>query len=190
VDRFQFLASLIKQIPASIKLTADRICSLLFYQLSAFSHALGSAERSPEAYARFYLENGRGLSSITPFYLAVAMVENFPMTAVDSIAKGFREFEKLDSFEALFGSDLCLLLIGIANFSYFARDEEVARRWCDKRFSSQGEFALEIRNYQLDFEMRSLILPTFSEFAKKGVRLDSLRRRMTTTITAISGVSL
>jgi hypothetical protein len=52
------------------------------------------------------------------------------------------------------------------------------------------EFPFEIHNHQLDFEMRSLIFPTFSEFTNKGGRFDSFQKRMTTTITAISAISL
>jgi hypothetical protein len=190
VDRFQFVASLIKQIPRSHKLKPAPMCSILLYQLSLFAHRLTSTGvASEEIITRFFLENGNGCSAITPFFIAVSMAGTFSMQSVDTLMTAFREFEARDAFEALFAKDFLFQLGVLAQYSYIVRDEETARRWCDLRLEDRIEGALEIRNIEMDFELRSLIMPAFGELAKKGIRMDSIRKRMTATLTAISGIS-
>jgi hypothetical protein len=190
VDRFQFVASLVKHVPRAQRSKPGPLASILLYQLSLFAHRLTSTEvASEETIARFFLENGGGCSSITPFFIAVSMAGTFSMNSIDAVMKAFKAFETIDAFEGVFAKDFEMQLAILAQFSYFLRDDATARRWCDLRLEDRADGALEIRNLELDFELRSLILPAFGELAKKGIRLDSVRKRMTATLTAISGIS-
>jgi hypothetical protein len=189
VDRFQLLATVLTMIPASARLTPERACPLLLHQLVLFSRSLTSTGKSSEGMTRFHLENGRGLSGMAPLYIATSIAPNFPMSAIDGLAKTFLEMEEIRGFEALYAEDVVFQLGELARFSYFARDESIARKWSEKRFLAEGESIKEIQNYILDFDMRSLVLPLFMEVAKKGLRLDSVRRRMMAAFTAISGIA-
>jgi hypothetical protein len=52
----------------------------------------------------------------------------------------------------IYANEMIFQFMGIAQFSYFVRDEPLARKWCDKR-SLAGEGPAQ------EFGMLSLILP-------------------------------
>jgi hypothetical protein len=66
----------------------------------------------------------------------------------------------------------------------------MARTRRNRRFPDTDKAEVEVRNQQLDFELRSLILSSCAELTKKGMRLDSVRTPITTPLTAISAIPL
>jgi hypothetical protein len=192
VDHLQWAAAAVKQIPAAIKIAPERIAQLFIYLLALYSNpaANESGSISQDILTKFYLENGTGVSLATSFYLACSLVQDISMEPLNSVMRGIQEFELLDWMDAMLTDDLVCPISVLARFSYYSRAIDIARKWVDLRFPrSEAEGSEELRNLEIEFELRTLIVPGFGELLKKGIRLDMTRKSSTTNISQIAGVN-
>jgi hypothetical protein len=192
VDHLQLAAAAVKQIPAAIKVAPERIAQLFMYLLTLYSNPAPNESGFilRDILTKFYLENGPGVSLATSFYLAYSPVQDLSMEPLNFVMRGIQEFERLDWMDAILTDDVVCPISVLARFSYYSRAIDTARKWVDLRFPrSEAEGSEDLRNLEIEFELRTLIVPSFGDLLKKGIRLDITRKSCTTNISQIAGVN-
>ncbi|EAY17544.1 hypothetical protein TVAG_453720 [Trichomonas vaginalis G3] len=104
----------------------------------------------------------------------------------DIIYKAFVRFDKCETFDVLFDSDISSLVCAISRYSYLARSLDTMKKFVDQRFSEDNESDQEVQKFIIEYEMRSFIIPCCGEFAKRNIRTDAFRKLFTSNASAIT----
>ncbi|OHS94795.1 hypothetical protein TRFO_39035 [Tritrichomonas foetus] len=196
IDHIQFLCYFLDKANLIGKLTPCQKASMFFYLLLKDCDPIDVDEKIK---IRYYLEYGSEINVVTSVFMTLSSIPNssffnLPSEEQNNFLNTVESIEQIKEIECSVGSELYILIVLICSFSYLARSPEISQRWLDFRFDEEcnGEkpqlFEDMIR-YQLEFEMRVIIQPAFSEFAKQDFKVDAIRRNFTESVLKIAGIN-
>ena len=200
VDHIQFLSYLLNIIFQEKFLSTEKVASLFIYFMVLYSSPyLMDPSYSHEWLVKYYIENGRKSSPITLFITAASSLKCYkdfnPIKIIDKIAPILDELETIETFDFLESEEIHVLVAILCKFSYLTRSQEIAKKWIEKRFNNNCTdinpiMRDEIIKYQLEFELKSIILPACSKLLKKGIKVDNIKKIFNTSIANLIGSSL
>lgn len=104
------------------------------------------------------------------------------------IAPIINKLDTSQSFEFLNMDDLCVFIACIAQYSYLARAPDVSTRWINLKINEEFDendededetVRDEIMVSQVDFELKSNVMPIFGELEKREIKVDHIRKLST-----------
>lgn len=199
IDRIQFLNYFLNQTNLLKKFTRIQKAAIFFYLISINCEPIVSSNSSL-AKSRYFLESGSSLNIGTTVFTVLSSIPDSPFFKLgkEEQSQFFNELENLsqiNEIEISLTNDLLLLTALICSFSYLARDFEVSKNWVKLRFDEDSEKVEktelfdDIVRYQLEFEMRLLIQPSFNEFTKNSIRIDEIRNCFTECLTKMTSIN-
>ena len=155
-----------------------------------------------ELITKFYIENGKGFSPLSSFIAAVSGMNNqsaITTESIDAIAPLMKKLDCTQTFDFLNTGELYIFIACISQYSYLARSPEIAKKWIDKRVKEEiideeeeddnESLSDEIMKSQIDFDVKSILFPTFGEFVKRDIKIDHIRKLFITTVSKVTGHS-
>lgn len=201
VDHIQFLSYILKHHGKVLSIPIEKVSALFLYFMSLYcipyqndpllNNQNDKHYSQSELVRKYYIENGKEMSPLSCFIAAVSGLPNpsvIKNETIDILAPLLKELEKSQSFGFLNTSDTSCYLATLSHFSYFARLHDISKQWHDLRYREEFEYEdddlmkEQVMKFQLDLELKTIILPTFAEFSKKGIQLDSVKKMITSTI--------
>lgn len=198
LDHIQFSAFILKQLDKANTQPPENIIALFFYLMSLYSDPFVlDPMYSQQMKTKFNIENGTPISSISCLYLASNftgknILKDIPGDVLNKVFEIMKELEKSNSFDLFYSGGLINFIVELSCFSYLARNLEDTEQWVKYRFQRElqnddEEMREDLKKFQLDFEVRSIILPACGEFVKKGIKFDLVRKLFTTNVSKITG---
>ena len=213
VDHFQFASFLLQNLGKKVLITIEQITAILFYLLSLYcvpylndpemnldKPQVNSVYTPSELITKFYIENGEGIMPLSSFIAAVSRMNDqsaIKKESIDAIAPLMKKLDCTQSFDFLNTGELYIFITCISQYSYLSRSPEISKKWIDKRLKeefsedelqndSNDSYSYEILMSQIDFELKSILMPTFGEIVKKDIKIDHIRKLFTSTMSAIT----
>ena len=198
IDHLQFFGFIINQIKKSFQFEIEYICALSFHLLSLYSEPpYINKNEFLKIQERLFLENGKGFNSLTSFLICCSLVKIHPFSKISNEIKNkicilMYQFQEIKQLNHLFLNNLIYPLCILSKFSYIARPYEITLKLIKNRFEEEFEIDDDqdtwemVQNYQLEFEVRSIILLCSGEFVKKGIKFDQIRKLFTSNISLIT----
>ena len=132
------------------------------------------------------------VSSILLFCASAVDIDTSQNENWIQIAKLMNHFEESETYDIFSGKDDPLPMICmISTRSSIGRTEEIARKYLEQRFPPLDDNQENpMKNYLIEAEIRSMILPMLLEITSPTIRTDTIRNAFVNNIKAITGTTI
>ena len=132
------------------------------------------------------------VSSIFLFCASAVDIDTSQNSKWIEIAKLMNKFEECETYDIFSGKeDLIPMICMISTRSSMGRTEEIARKYINTRFPPDKEGNENtMKNYIIEAEIRSMVLPLLLEITNPQIRTESIRNSFVSNIKAITGTSI
>jgi len=194
VDRLQFFCQLVSIIKSNVEIDDIIISAITLHILSTFC-----TDVSNRNFEMVYTENSCMCKPFIMFILASSgcsfrILEKITEEQTKQLFVIMESLTNFDEYSSVFSGEFAQILRLIIDYSYLSRPAEIAKKFIQIQFpreldDTEDDLFESLQRFQIEFITRSVIIPCSGELIKRGIRFDTIRKLITSTISTLTGAS-